>query len=282
MPIESLPAPSSSVIGCGGDEGFLTADIFTETVMTGLAAMAVDGKRVLVLIPDGTRTMPMPQVFDLLEQHMGPRVATMDFLVALGTHPPMSDAQLSSLIGREVLDGRVGVRRIWNHAWDKPDAFVTLGTIPAREVATLTEALFDQEIPVRLNRLVLDYDHILICGPVFPHEVAGFSGGVKYFFPGIAGPEIIHLSHWLGALLTSFEIIGAAETAVRRVMNRAVEFLDRPHSLIAPVVTQEGIAGVFCGPTRAAWEQAADLSAETGRPVDIVTAAHPVEVPSLA
>jgi nickel-dependent lactate racemase len=83
---------------------------------------------------------------------------------------------------------------------------------------------------------------------------------VKYFFPGIAGPEIIHFTHWLGALLTSYDIIGTRDTAVRRVMNRAVEFLNRPHSLIAPVVTPEGIAGVFCGPTEEAWTAAAELS----------------------
>ena len=215
----------------------------------------------LVLIPDSTRTMPMPAMFDLLEQHLGPRVTALDFLVALGTHPPMSDAQLSILTGREIFEGRTGRSRIFNHAWDQPESFAHLGTISAAEVRTLTDGLLAQEIPVRLNRLVLDYDHILICGPVFPHEVAGFSGGVKYFFPGIAGPEIIHLSHWLGALLTSFDIIGTPETAVRRVMNRAVGFLDRPHSLIAPVVTKEGIAGAYCGPTREAWKCAADLSA---------------------
>jgi len=272
--------PSSTVIGCGCEEGYLTPSQFADTVIAGLAALQVDAQRVLVLIPDGTRTMPMPLMFDLLEQHLGPRVTALDFLVALGTHPPMSEAQLSTLTGRAVSDGRVGRSHVWNHAWDRPESFAHLGTISAHEVASLTDGLLAQDIPVRLNRLVLDYDHILICGPVFPHEVAGFSGGVKYFFPGIAGPEIIHLSHWLGALLTSFEIIGTPETAVRRVMNRAVEFLDRPHSLIAPVVMQNGIAGVYCGPTREAWKQAADLSARRhilwlDRPVERVLAVMP-------
>jgi nickel-dependent lactate racemase len=280
MPVQFMSPSASTVIGCGCDEGYVSHSEFTDTVIVGLAALQVDSKRVLVLIPDGTRTMPMALTFDLLEQHLGPRVRALDFLVALGTHPPMSDAQLSTLTGRAVIDGRAGPNRIFNHAWDRPESFAHLGTIPAEEVAELTGGLLHQEIPVRLNRLVLDYDHILICGPVFPHEVAGFSGGVKYFFPGIAGPEIIHLSHWLGALLTSFEIIGTAETAVRRVMNRAVEFLDRPHSLIAPVVTQDGIAGVYCGPTREAWKQAADLSARrhivwVDRPFERVLAVMP-------
>jgi nickel-dependent lactate racemase len=256
----STSSPSSSVFGRGCDRGCLPDREVEEIVVEGLAALQVDGRRVLVVIPDGTRSMPMPLFFDILNRHLGPRVAAMDFLVALGTHPPMSDAQLSRLMGSPVLDGCVGGSRISNHSWDRPDSFVHLGTISAAETASLTGGLLEQEILVRLNRLVLDYDHMLICGPVFPHEVAGFSGGVKYFFPGIAGPEIIHLTHWLGALLTSMEIIGTRETAVRRVMNRAVEFLDRPHSLIAPVVTKEGIAGIYCGPTREAWREAAQLS----------------------
>jgi nickel-dependent lactate racemase len=112
-----------------------------------------------------------------------------------------------------------------------------------------------------VNRLILDYDFILICGPVFPHEVVGFSGGGKYFFPGIAGPEIIHFTHWLGALVTSSRIIGTADTPVRRVINRAVEMIPRPHFLIGLVTTPEGVAGVWCGETEEAWAEAAALSA---------------------
>ncbi len=69
---------------------------------------SVDGRRVLVLIPDGTRTMPMPAMFEILERELGPRVAALDYLVALGTHSPMDDAQLSALVGRPVVGGRAG------------------------------------------------------------------------------------------------------------------------------------------------------------------------------
>ncbi len=226
----------------------------------GLASLAVDGLRVLVLIPDGTRTMPMPLMFGILEQYLAPRVKALDFLVALGTHAPMNDAELSRHLGRVVRNGRTGTRNIFNHRWDDPAAFVNIGTIPAHEIAHLTGGLMHQDVPVTLNRLILDYDHILICGPVFPHEVAGFSGGAKYFFPGIAGPEIIHFTHWLGALVTNYAIIGTADTVVRAVIHRAAECVDRPHSLLAPVVTHDGVAGVFCGPTIETWKQAAALS----------------------
>lgn len=72
-----------------------------------------------------------------------------------------------------------------------------MGTIPASEIKEITRGMLSEDVPVGLNRLILDSDHILICEPVFPHEVVGFSGGHKYFFPGIAGPEIINFTRWL-------------------------------------------------------------------------------------
>ncbi len=252
----------SQVTGRGLREGVLTDAQVRALTREGLAGLPLDGRRVLVLIPDGTRSMPMPLLYDVLDRELAPRTAALDFLVAQGTHPPMSDAQLTRHLGREVADGRAGDRRVYNHQWDDPAAFVTVGTIPAAETARLTGGLLTEDVPVALNRRILDYDHLLICGPVFPHEVAGFSGGAKYFFPGIAGPAIIHFTHWLGALLTSFDIIGTPDTPVRRVIHRASEFIDRPHSLLAPIVTHEGVAGLFCGPTLETWTAAAELSSQ--------------------
>src|SRR5258708_22771966 len=113
-----------------------------------------------------------------------------------------------------------------------------------------------------MTRAIVGYDDILICGPVFPHEVAGFSGGTKYFLPGIAGRAIIDFTHWLGALITSSETIGVVDTPVRRVIDRAVSLFPRPHSLVALVTQHEGVAGVYCGPTKEAWRQAAELSSK--------------------
>jgi nickel-dependent lactate racemase len=253
---------ATGVVGEGLSQGFLTESQLRILAARGLDRLELDGRRVLVLIPDGTRTMPMPLIFDILEQELGGRTASLDFLVALGTHPPMSDIQLTQLIGRPVSDGSSGRNRIYNHRWDDPAALVTLGEISAGEVASMTGGRLHRPVPVRLNRLILDYDYILICGPVFPHEVAGFSGGAKYFFPGIAGPEMIHITHWLGALLTSFEIIGTQETLVRTMIHRAAQFVERPHSLMALVVLPEGTAGLYCGSTTDAWSAAAELSGQ--------------------
>ena len=250
------------VVGKGVAEGYLSREELDTVAREGLAGLPVDGRRVLVIVPDGTRTMPMPLMFELIERELGSRVAALDYLVALGTHSPMDDAQLSALVGRPVVNGRAGRSKVFNHRWDDPATYARLGTIPAREIADLTNGRLQQDVPVALNRLATEYDHVLICGPVFPHEVAGFSGGTKYLFPGIAAPEIIHFTHWLGALITSYAVIGTIDTAVRAVINRAAALLDTPLSLLALVVTHHGVAGMYCGEVHEAWRQAAMLSSQ--------------------
>src|SRR5262245_6567872 len=152
------------------------------------------GKRVLVIIPDGTRTAPIPQMFRLLHRELSGRVGALDFLIALGTHRAMSPEQIDKLIGVTAQERETAFKgvNVFNHEWEKPETFVTLGTISADEVATTTGGMLREAVPVRINRKVCEYDHIIVCGPVFPHEVVGFSGGNKYFFPGVSGPELIH------------------------------------------------------------------------------------------
>ena len=113
-----------------------------------------------------------------------------------------------------------------------------------------------------LNRLVLDYDQLIICGPVFPHEVVGFSGGNKYLFPGVSGPEVIDFTHWLGALITSYEVIGSGYTPVRAVVDRAASLVKVPKLCFGLVVTYEGLAGLYVGTPEDAWQAASELSAK--------------------
>ncbi|HEY4865608.1 MAG TPA: lactate racemase domain-containing protein [Candidatus Dormibacteraeota bacterium] len=228
------------------------------------AGLPVDGKRVLVLIPDGTRHAPIPLLFRLLYEQLGDRVARLDYLIALGTHPPMPDSAVEKLVGVSAAERaeRYPKAEIFNHAWDQADALETIGSISAHEVEQLTESLLSEDIPVTLNRMILDYDQLMICGPVFPHEVIGFSGGAKYFFPGIAGPDIINATHWLGALVTSMKTIGIKETPVRRVVHRAAELVPRPILCIALVVKGQAFHGMYVGDYVEAWSAAADLSAQ--------------------
>lgn len=252
------------LIGNGYEDGFLTEAEIRGLMSEALAAAELDGKRVLILIPDRTRTAPIPRMFRLFHELLGLRVAALDYLIALGTHQPMSEAAINQLVGvtaeeRATVFAGVG---IFNHRWDVPKTFTTVGEIPATEISEMTGGLLNQPVDVRLNRLIFDYDQIIICGPTFPHEVVGFSGGNKYFFPGIGGSEVINFSHWLGALITSYEVIGTRYTPVRRVIDRAAAMIDRPKLCFSLVVQGEQLAGLFIGSPEAAYEAAADLSAK--------------------
>jgi nickel-dependent lactate racemase len=226
---------------------------------------ALDGRRVLVVVPDGTRTAPVPLMFRLLCEGLADRATELSFLVALGTHRAMAPEALDRLFGadpieREGLFGGVGV---CNHEWWELETFVGLGTIPAGEVRSISGGMLDRGVDVRVNRLVVEHDAVIVCGPVFPHEVVGFSGGNKYFFPGVGGPEVIDLSHWLGALITNRETIGRlGPTPVRLLIDRAASMIPSKRLCLAMVVAQGStdLAGLYAGTPEGAWEAAAVLS----------------------
>ena len=224
-------------------------------------------KRVLVLIPDHTRTLPLPELFRIVVDALGD-AATLDFMVALGTHPPLSEERLRALVGisSEERSGRFRHVGILNHAWDSPDTLTLLGTIPQGRVKEIAGERWHHtlggDVPVSINRAILDYDEILIVGPTFPHEVVGFSGGAKYLFPGISGSDMIDVTHWLGALAGVRGTIGIKDTPVRDMIHAAAELVPRPVTLAALVIEGGEVAGVYVGDHISAWSRAADHSAQ--------------------
>src|SRR5205085_1351803 len=151
--------------------------------------------------------------------------------------------------------------RLLNHAWDDPGALAHIGTVRAAEIGALSGGLFEMDVDVTINRAVFDYDQLVIVGPVFPHEVVGFSGGNKYLFPGIGGADILNFFHWLGAVITNPRVIGNKWTPVRRVVDRAAALVPVPKAAFCMVVHEGRLAGLYAGTPEAAWSRAADLSA---------------------
>ena len=255
----------SNVVGRGSFDRALTPIEIEQICEETLARLPLDGKRVLVLIPDHTRHAPIGLFFRILGDSLLGRVRMLDYMVATGTHAPMEPERLYRHIGISASDHRQRYSRVrlFNHDHTKLDELVSLGTLAGEEAHGLTQGLFSADIPVTINRRVLDYDHILIVSPVVPHEAMGFAGGNKYFFPGIAGLDVVEKFHWLAAVITNPAINGVKDTPTRRVIDRVVKLLPVPRTCFAFAVDdRHELACLFGGPPEAAWSRAADYSAK--------------------
>ena len=218
------------------------------------------GQRVLMIVPDNTRTAPLPVLFPALRSLLRPVTKSLDVLVALGTHPPMSQEKIRAMLGIAD-DDQCSDVGLFNHAWDNPAELSTIGTLTEAETREISNGVLSMEVPVQINRRIHDYDVALVVGPVFPHEVVGFSGGNKYFFPGISGPELLNFFHWLGALITNVGIIGVQDTPVRRVVDRAAKLVPLERRCLAFVVSTDATPyGMFYGTPEEAWRGASELS----------------------
>jgi nickel-dependent lactate racemase len=238
-------------------------DRIREEMVSALDRFGFENKRVLVLILDGTRSAPIDRFFRLFHQQYSGRTSCVDYLIVLGTHPRMSEEQKLKRVG---IDGRQKEYtyrdvKIMNHRWDEKDTFTSIGTISRLEVSDLSEGLLDEEVEITINKLIFEYDVLIILGPVFPHEIVGFSGSNKYLFPGICGWNFTNMTHWLGALRTNIKTIGFADTPQRRLIDRAAELVRIPIVYFNMVVDEEGLKGLFVGNDAAAWKEAARLSA---------------------
>ena len=259
-------AVATRTVGGAGEP--LDDDTVARFVADALAEVDLDGRTVCVIVPDATRSCPLPLLLGAVHGTLAGRVAGMTAVVALGTHAPMGDADLARWLGYEAggLEHRYPGLQVLNHRWHDPDTFADLGAIPAERVAELSGGLLEVGVDVRINRAVVEHDVALVVGPVFPHEVVGFSGGNKYFFPGVAGQEIIDLSHWLGALITSAEIIGTRGiTPVRALIDQAAAMIPA-YRLALCTVVETGTGRVLhasFGTPEDAWAAAADVAAET-------------------
>lgn len=227
-----------------------------------IARWAVRGKRVLLIVPDNTRTAPIGLMFRILHELLAPDAAAVDVLFALGTHPPMSDEAIARRLGitPEQRRDKYGSTRMMNHAWDSPEQLVSIGRLSEDEIHALSGGRLREGVDVTINKTALQYDLLLIVGPTFPHEVVGFSGGNKYLVPGISGREIIDMFHWLGALITNRDIIGRMHTPVRAIVDRAAAMVPVERKCFSLVVHGSELVGLYSGEPEEAWEAAAAQS----------------------
>jgi lactate racemase len=266
----------------GGPGQILDPEEVRSFVRSQVAALDLDGRSLCVVIPDGTRQCPLPLLLGAIEEGVGGRASAATAVVALGTHAPMSDDAIDALVGPVSMPAL-------NHAWWGYGTFAQVGTLPGELVRELSGGLLHDAVDVRINRLVLESDVTLIVGPVLPHEVIGFSGGNKYLFPGLSGPEMIDVTHWLGALITSSEIIGTRGiTPVRALVDAAAALVPGERHALCVVVehVSGGLESLSFGEPTGAWAAAADVAAEThveylAAPVPRVLSIIPARYPDL-
>ena len=249
--------------GIGSPDSIIDESRIREIIVSGTPALLYTGKRVLVLTPDTTRTCPLPLMIRCIQDIIGTKAGALDFMVALGTHTPLAEERILALYGisGQERNSRYRNTRFFNHRWDLPGTLTRVGWIEENEMAEISGGRLCERVPVDINRIIFDYDLILILGPVFPHEVVGYSGGAKYLFPGISAGEFLHAFHWLGAIVTCPGTIGIKHTPVREVINRAMRLIEVPvHCLAMVVKSRQELYGLYCGDWRESWSQAADLS----------------------
>ena len=268
-PAKGPGAGTSSARTVGGPGRVLDEAEVRAFVVERLAEVDLDGRSLCVIVPDATRSCPLPLLLGVVRDAVAGRATHVTVLVALGTHQPMSDVDLGRHLGYDAAAGPAATYPGWtvrNHEWWDEGTFVSVGTIPAARLSELSEGRLVRDVDVRLNRAVVEHDVTLIVGPVFPHEVVGFSGGNKYLFPGVAVKDVIDVSHWLGALISSSQIIGTRGiTPVRALIDEAASLVPgERYALCLVVESGSGLlhAAAF-GTPQEAWAAAADVSAET-------------------
>lgn len=287
MNTPSSDAGIPAVSALGDPARTLQHDEVETFVRQAIGSVDVDGRSVVVIVPDATRSCPLAMLIKTIYGELHPRASRITVLVALGTHQYMSEAALASWVGypEGELEATYPGMTVINHEWDDPEMLVSVGEIGAERVRELSEGRLDVSVDVRLNRHVVEHDVALVVGPVFPHEVVGFSGGNKYFFPGVAGQDVIDLSHWIGALITSAKIIGTRGiTPVRQLINDAADLIPTTKLALCLVVESgsDNLHAISFGTPEDAWAAAADVSAEIhvrylDRPVKRVVSMMPTK-----
>ncbi|HSY35347.1 MAG TPA: lactate racemase domain-containing protein [Acidobacteriaceae bacterium] len=220
-------------------------------------------KRVVVVPPDFTRFHSKAgELTEMAWEFYG--AALVDVLPALGTHTPMSDAQIATMFGETPRE----LFRV--HDWRRD--IVTLGEVPGEFVREVSEGMVEYSWPAQVNKLLRDggHDLILSIGQVVPHEVVGMANGSKNIFIGTGGVMGIHRSHFLGAVYGMERMMGRADTPVRRVLNYASEHFGGllPQIVYVQTVVNKNAAGelvmrgLFIGDDNECFERAAALSLE--------------------
>jgi nickel-dependent lactate racemase len=181
-------------------------------------------KKVLLIHPDYTRTDFSDKLVPLIYQELKSKgMEKIDSLNAGGTHREMTEIEIREKLG---LSSQINFNHFYNHEYNNHGQLATVREISSSFVEEKTNGELSQSIPVVVNKLITeDYDLIIALSGTLPHEAAGYAGGLKVFFPGISGPEVIDLLHWAAVLIGIPRIIGTVDNPAREVINKGSSYI---------------------------------------------------------
>ncbi|HER24966.1 MAG TPA: DUF2088 domain-containing protein [Candidatus Atribacteria bacterium] len=213
--------------------GELTDEQLEEIVKEGLKDF-YSVKKVLLIHPDYTRTDFTDKLVPFIYEELKNKgMSKIDSLNAGGTHRAMTEIEIREKLG---LSSEINFNHFYNHEYNNPQKLINMGEIPASFVAEKTQGDLSQSITIVVNKLITeDYDLIIALSGTLPHESAGYAGGLKVFFPGSSGPEVIDLLHWAAVLIGIPRIIGTVDNPAREVIKQGASYIfDR---IKAPVIS---------------------------------------------
>ncbi len=251
----------SQCISRGGPAAELSHQELENCLDEFVAGLAGKPKKVLLIPPDFSRYHSgAGEICAALYRRFSPHAAVA-LLPALGTHRPMTSAEMNRMFPGVPHD------RIHIHDWQKDLAL--MGEIPGQRLQALSAEKVDYPVRIEVNRMVAEggYDAIISVGQVVPHEVIGMAGGNKNVLVGCAGPDTINKSHFLGAVCDMEKIMGRVASPVRALLDEAADrFLTHlPIHYILTVRAKNAAGslvtrGLFAGRGHNCFEQAAQLS----------------------
>jgi nickel-dependent lactate racemase len=217
-------------------------------------------RRVLILPPDHTRLNSNAGPLTAILYELLAPSAQVDIMPTLGTHSPMTPAQLRMMFG-----DTIPLDRFIVHDWRKDVRQV--GVVPGTLLKEWSEGRVDYDVRVEIsNQLFAGYDLILSVGQLVPHEVVGIANYTKNIMTGAGGPDSINKSHFLGAAYGMERMMGRIDTPVRKLFNYGIQtFLrDLPIVYVLTVMqkTNDGMAmrGLYIGDDDATFTTGAKLS----------------------
>jgi nickel-dependent lactate racemase len=274
-----LEIPDSNILGIysprqiegNGLTDFQIRQALAEPIGTEPLHRLVKGcENVLVVTDDNTRETPLDRILPhiLSELHdAGVPDSEVTILIGLGTHRPMTSAEIQVKFGSAIAKKY----RIINHAWDDPASLVSIGNCE-----------FGFEIII--NKLVQETDLLISVGSIVPHATAGFSGGGKTIMPGICGEKTIEETHWTALNYSMNEILGRIDNPIREAINIICRQVNLSMIVNAVLFKGNKIYSLVAGDLETAFRQGVDLSRQVfGVPVkgraDIVIAeAYPTDI----